>query len=62
MSSHGGDPRRPKSLCNDWEALLVAVSQGQKMAIDVSRTDMHVWSSEDPQPNERCQCGAARWI
>jgi hypothetical protein len=61
MSSRGGDPHLPKSMCNDWAALLRAIREGHKAAIDVSKTAMHVWNSEEPKPNERCQCGAARW-
>ena len=47
--------------CNDWKALREALGEGQTPAFEASRSDLHVWSRDEPSAGDRCQCGARRW-
>jgi hypothetical protein len=54
------DPAADLPLCIDWGALIDAIRRGEKLAYEVERNELHVWTG-DPSPGQRCQCGARTW-
>jgi hypothetical protein len=55
------DPVRRPPLCGDWDALKKALRENRRVAFVVSKTDMHVWTTDTPNPADHCQCGALTW-
>jgi len=53
-------PSPEEARCQDWEALKRALAGHKDIAYQIGRRELHVWT-RDPEPGQRCQCGARRW-
>jgi hypothetical protein len=52
---------RGRVLCGDWAGLQQALKEGERLAFEASKQELHVWSGDEPRPEDRCQCGARTW-
>jgi hypothetical protein len=55
-----GQLDRPDALCHHWEALKTAL-QERELAYEFDGHEVHVWIGR-PQPGDRCECGARKWM